>query len=54
MHRSEQSRLGLAALDDAAVADFDRGLAKQLAEHGMQIGVMTPPRFAQWLAEAIA
>jgi Mg-chelatase subunit ChlD len=46
--------LGLAALDDAAVADFDRGLAKQLGEHGMQIGAMTPSRFAQWLAGAIA
>ena len=45
--------LGLAALDDMAVADFDRGLAKQLAEHGMQIGAMTPPHFAEWLAEAI-
>ena len=45
--------LGLAALDDSAAADFDRGLAKQLAEQGMQIGAMTPPHFADWLAEAI-
>jgi Mg-chelatase subunit ChlD len=45
--------LGLASLDDAAIADYDRGLAKQLAEQGMQIGAMTPPHFAEWLAEAI-
>lgn len=45
--------LGLAALDDSAAADFDRGLAKQLAEQGMQIGAMTPTHFADWLAEAI-
>lgn len=45
--------LGLAALDDAAVPDFDRGLAGQLADHGMQIAAMTPVHFAEWLAEAI-
>jgi Mg-chelatase subunit ChlD len=45
--------LGLAALDEAATPDFDRALAKQLAEQGMQIGAMTPLNFAEWLAEAI-
>jgi len=45
--------LGLASLDEAAVADYDRGLAKQLAGQGMQIGAMTPPHFAEWLAEVI-
>jgi Mg-chelatase subunit ChlD len=45
--------LGLAALDETAAADFDRRLARQLAEQGMQIGAMTPIHFAEWLAEAI-
>lgn len=45
--------LGLAALDEAAAPDFDRALAKQLAEQGMQIGAMTPLHLADWLAEAI-
>jgi Mg-chelatase subunit ChlD len=45
--------LGLAALDETAKPDFDRALAKQLAEQGMQIGAMTPLNFAEWLAEAI-
>ena len=45
--------LGLAALDEAAAPCFDRGLAGQLAEHGMHIGAMTPLRFAEWLADVI-
>jgi Mg-chelatase subunit ChlD len=45
--------LGLAALDEAAAPCYDRGLAGQLAEQGMQIGAMTPARFAEWLAAAI-
>jgi Mg-chelatase subunit ChlD len=42
--------IGLAALDDAGAADFDRGVAHRLAELGMQVGAMTPYRLAQWLA----
>ncbi len=45
--------LGLAALDDRAVPDYDRRMAEELAAVGMQIGAMTPGHFAEWLAEAI-
>lgn len=42
--------LGIAALDDRGTADFDRGLAAQLAGLGMNVGAMTPDAFADWLA----
>jgi hypothetical protein len=42
--------IGLAALDDTAAPDYDAATAARLQTLGMQIGVMTPDRFAQWLA----
>ncbi|MCH9806528.1 MAG: VWA domain-containing protein [Alphaproteobacteria bacterium] len=42
--------IGLAALDDDAAPDYDRAMAERLSELGMEIGVMTPDRFAEWLA----
>ena len=45
--------LGLAALDERAVPDFDRGMAGRLADVGMKIAALTPERFADWLAEVI-
>jgi Mg-chelatase subunit ChlD len=45
--------LGLAALDERAVPDFDRGMAGRLADVGMKIAALTPERFAEWLAEVI-
>lgn len=47
-------QLGLPALDDNGRAWFNENLAAQAADLGMQVGVMTPDRFAQWLAEVIA
>ncbi|MCL2594011.1 MAG: VWA domain-containing protein [Promicromonosporaceae bacterium] len=43
--------LGLASLADEGEPWYDRGMAAKLAEAGMEIGAMTPDRFAEWLAE---
>lgn len=42
--------VGLAALDDAGRAEFDRAVAEELAGHGMAVSAMTPDRFAEWFA----
>ena len=42
--------IGLAALDDNAAPDYDAATAQRLQTLGMQIGAMTPDRFAEWLA----
>jgi Mg-chelatase subunit ChlD len=46
--------LGLAALDDQARPDYDRGTAQLLATAGMNIAALTPERFAEWVADRIA
>lgn len=45
--------LGLAALDDAARPDYDRGMAGHLAGAGMHVAALTPEHFAAWVAERI-
>lgn len=45
--------LGLAALDDRAEPDYDRGVAERLSAAGMHIAALTPDRFADWLGEVI-
>ena len=50
---SRVSLLGLAALDDAATPIYDRLMAQRLADRGMQIAALTPPHFAEWLAEVM-
>ncbi|NSX53427.1 VWA domain-containing protein [Parasulfitobacter algicola] len=45
--------LGIAALDDSGQADFDRGMAEQLAALGMNVAAMTPENFADWLAQVM-
>jgi len=45
--------LGLAALDAAAVPDYDRTMGEQLAACGMSISALTPEHFAEWLAGVI-
>lgn len=45
--------IGLAALDDQAVADYDRATAQRLADAGMKIAALTPDRFAEWVSEVI-
>jgi Mg-chelatase subunit ChlD len=42
--------LCLAALDDDGRADFDRGMAQQVASAGMRTAALTPDRFAEWIA----
>ena len=42
--------LGLAALDDAARPDYDRGMAQKLAGAGMHVAALTPEHFAAWVA----
>ncbi|WP_374326669.1 VWA domain-containing protein [Azonexus sp.] len=50
---SRVTLLGLAALDDAATPIYDRLMAQRLADRGMQIAALTPPHFAEWLAEVM-
>jgi len=45
--------LGLAALDEDATPDFDRGIAERLAAAGMEVAALTPDRFADWLGQVI-
>jgi Mg-chelatase subunit ChlD len=53
MAESRITLLGLAALADDGSPDFDRATAEKLARCGMQVGAMSPEKFAAWLAEAI-
>ena len=50
---SRVTLLGLAALDDEAQPDYDRGVAERLSAAGMHIAALTPDRFADWLGEVI-
>jgi Mg-chelatase subunit ChlD len=43
--------LGLAALDGAANPFYDKRIAGQLADEGMQIAALTPAQLASWLVE---
>lgn len=45
--------LGLAALDEHAVPQFDRELAQRLVDVGAHVGAMTPGQLAQWIAEKV-
>lgn len=45
--------LGLAALDEDANPDYDRGLARRLADVGAHIGAMTPGELAAFVAEKV-
>ncbi|QFG20413.1 VWA domain-containing protein [Actinomadura sp. WMMB 499] len=45
--------LGLAALDEDANPDYDRGLARRLANAGAHMGAMTPGELAEFVAERI-
>jgi Mg-chelatase subunit ChlD len=45
--------LGLAALDDKAVPQYDKGMAASLVRLGMTVGAMTPGELAQFVAEKI-
>ena len=53
MAEARVKMLGLAALDDSGLADYDHSVAHKLSAIGMTIGAMTPDRFANWLAETI-
>lgn len=41
--------LGLAALDELAQACFDRRVAQDLADVGMEVAALTPSQFAEWI-----
>ncbi|MEU3217266.1 VWA domain-containing protein [Streptomyces sp. NPDC006971] len=45
--------LGLAALDEDAEPDYDRGTAARLAEAGAHVGAMTPGHLAEFVAERL-
>lgn len=48
------TQLGLPTLDETGRAWFDEILAAQAADLGMQVGIMSPDRFAHWLAGIMA
>lgn len=45
--------LGLAALDDRAIPDYDRDVAKRLVEAGAHVGAMTPGELVAWISEKV-
>ena len=45
--------LGLAALDQRAEPVYDKDLAQQCVEAGMQVGAMTPKHLAEWLGKVM-
>lgn len=53
MNEAGVTLLGLAALDGAAQAVYDRHAAEELAARGMEIAALTPKKLAQWLAKKI-
>ena len=53
LHESGVRLLGLAALDERAEPDYDHQMAQKLANHGMEIGAMTPDQLADWVGRAI-
>ena len=53
MAEARVTMLGLAALDGAAVPDYDRKMGEQLAAAGMSVSALTPEHFAEWLAGVI-
>ncbi len=46
--------LGLAAMDDNAIGNFDQGIAQRLSEAGMDIAALTPKHLAEWLSKRIS
>ena len=54
LHAAGVRMLGIAALDGQASPAYDRGVARHLAERGMEIAALTPERFAEWLGEVLA
>lgn len=47
------SVLGLAALDEEAVPNYDRSLAQQMVDLGAHVGAMTPGQLADWVAAKV-
>jgi Mg-chelatase subunit ChlD len=45
--------LGLAALDDRGQADFNRGIAAQVAAAGMPVAALSPLELAHWIGERV-
>ena len=45
--------LGLAALDETADPNYDRGIAGTLVSIGAHVGAMTPGELAEWVAEKV-
>jgi Mg-chelatase subunit ChlD len=51
LYEARVKLLGLASLDGQAEPSYDRQMAQQLNECGMEIAALTPKRLAQWLVE---
>jgi Mg-chelatase subunit ChlD len=45
--------LGLAALDERAEPNYDRGTAERLAALGVHVAAMTPGELAEWVAQKV-
>jgi Mg-chelatase subunit ChlD len=45
--------LGLAALDERAEPNYDRGTAEHMVQLGAHVGAMTPGELAEWVAQKV-
>ncbi len=45
--------LGLAALDERAVPNYDKGIAERMVALGAHVAAMTPGELAEWVAEKV-
>ena len=53
MHAAGVHLAGCAALDDAGVAAYNVGTARQLAAAGMRVAVLSPLELARWVGEVV-
>ena len=53
MHAAGVHLAGCAALDDAGVAAYNVGTARQLAAAGMRVAVLSPLDLARWVGEVV-
>ena len=50
---SSVTLLGLAALDERAEPNYDRGTAERMVALGAHVGAMTPGELAEWVAQKV-
>ncbi|WP_182418061.1 VWA domain-containing protein [Bartonella sp. HY038] len=51
---AQVTMLGVAALNDDGIVDYDISMAQRLAKAGMEVAALTPDRLADWLGGVIS